>query len=294
MALLLFYCITPVGGKKFYKLFETKYMVKRVNGLDVVVDLNKNFKHFGLTDYEARTYVALLSLTKGTANEIVELTGIPHSKIYFVLNNLEKKGWVVVQRGRPSFYKAVPAKYALSIAKDRIVLKLQNAENEIIKELSKLSTSDLIAEKGELWTIRGFNNVVRKVEDLITNAESEIFMGFTTENEGFLRVFKDRWARVLKVLSSQGVEVKIMLAGVLDVDDAFLESFGDLVQLRWVNSDDYRFMGIGVVVDNSEVVFGGFRTGKDLSTWWSDEKGFVFMLKEMLEIRWQESTNILT
>ena len=269
-------------------------MVKRVNDLDIVVDLNKNFKHFGLTDYEARTYVALLSLTKGTANEIVELTGIPHSKIYFVLNNLEKKGWIVVQKGRPSFYKAVPAKYALSIAKDRMVLKLKNAENEIIKELSKLATSDLVAEKGELWTIRGFNNVVRKVEDLITNAESEIFMGFTTENDGFLRVVMDRWARVLKVLSSQGVEVKIMLAGVFDVDDAFLESFGDLLQLRWVNSDEYRFMGIGVVVDNSEVVFGGFRTGKDFSIWWSAEKGFVFMLKEMLEIRWQESTNILT
>ena len=62
--------------------------------INVEEKLRRALHNLGLTDYEMRAYISLLKAGKLTASELSEVAGVPYSKIYDVLENLEKKGWI--------------------------------------------------------------------------------------------------------------------------------------------------------------------------------------------------------
>ncbi|MGI0081408.1 MAG: helix-turn-helix domain-containing protein, partial [Nitrososphaerales archaeon] len=55
----------------------------------------------GLTDYEIKVYLSLLDAPGSQASDIGRSSEVPVSKIYEVLANLERKGWVESQQVRP-------------------------------------------------------------------------------------------------------------------------------------------------------------------------------------------------
>ncbi len=69
----------------------------------------------GLTDYEIRTYLALLEQGPLTALQISSDSGIPYSRVYDVLKSLEKKQFVTAGRGRPTLYVAKSPDEALLV-----------------------------------------------------------------------------------------------------------------------------------------------------------------------------------
>ena len=52
----------------------------------------KALRDIGLTGYESIAYLHLVITGPSAANQISNSTGLPYSKIYDVLTNLEKKG----------------------------------------------------------------------------------------------------------------------------------------------------------------------------------------------------------
>ncbi|MBI2665693.1 TrmB family transcriptional regulator [Candidatus Woesearchaeota archaeon] len=68
--------------------------------------LNK-LKDFGLNSYESKLWVALLSRGVSTAGELSDISNVPRSRAYDVLESLEKKGFIVVKVGKPIKYLAV-------------------------------------------------------------------------------------------------------------------------------------------------------------------------------------------
>ncbi|MDO8481069.1 MAG: helix-turn-helix domain-containing protein, partial [Nanoarchaeota archaeon] len=50
--------------------------------------------HFGLNIYEARIYTSILSRGICSAGELADMSGVPRSRCYDVLESLEKKGFV--------------------------------------------------------------------------------------------------------------------------------------------------------------------------------------------------------
>lgn len=68
----------------------------------------EKLQRIGLTEYEAKTYLALLNTHLSTATKASEKTGVPRTKIYSVLESLRNKGWVKVYSGVPLLFKAIP------------------------------------------------------------------------------------------------------------------------------------------------------------------------------------------
>src|SRR5947199_10781315 len=62
----------------------------------------KALKHFGLTEYEVKAYIALVEAGPMPASQLSTIATIPYSKIYEILGNLKRKGWVESEQGRPS------------------------------------------------------------------------------------------------------------------------------------------------------------------------------------------------
>jgi sugar-specific transcriptional regulator TrmB len=64
-------------------------------------------QELGLTEYEARAYVAVLAQPGGPAAAIARAAGIPRPRIYDILDRLSRRGFVVRTSGRRTAYRAV-------------------------------------------------------------------------------------------------------------------------------------------------------------------------------------------
>ncbi len=67
----------------------------------------EKLKRVGLSEYEAKAYLALLNTHLCTATQVSEKSGVPRTKIYSVLEQLKLKGWVRISSGVPMLFKAV-------------------------------------------------------------------------------------------------------------------------------------------------------------------------------------------
>ncbi len=73
----------------------------------------------GLTDYEAKAYLALLREGALTGYAVAKAGGVPTSKSYEAVEGLARKGGAVVLPGEPVRYAAVPADSLLAQAQRR-------------------------------------------------------------------------------------------------------------------------------------------------------------------------------
>lgn len=51
-----------------------------------------SLEELGLTEYEARCFVALTRLSKGTAKEVSQVADVPRSRVYDTIERLERTG----------------------------------------------------------------------------------------------------------------------------------------------------------------------------------------------------------
>lgn len=71
-------------------------------------------RRYGLTRYESQAYFSLLLLGETDAKTLVEKSGIPQSKIYWVLMDLGRKQLVAITQAFPKKVVALPLEVYLS------------------------------------------------------------------------------------------------------------------------------------------------------------------------------------
>ncbi len=62
---------------------------------------------FDLNIYEVKIWTALLSRGIASAGELADISNVPRSRSYDVLESLEKKGFVIMKLGKPIKYIAI-------------------------------------------------------------------------------------------------------------------------------------------------------------------------------------------
>ena len=76
-----------------------------------------SLRQLGLNQYEAKAYYALANFGIHTAGELAERAELPRPRIYDVLTELQGKGFVLIQQGRPVKYAALPIGEAVKTLK---------------------------------------------------------------------------------------------------------------------------------------------------------------------------------
>ena len=64
-------------------------------------------ERFKLNIYEVKIWTSLLSRGIAAASELADISGVPRSRCYDVLESLEKKGFIIMKVGKPIKYIAV-------------------------------------------------------------------------------------------------------------------------------------------------------------------------------------------
>lgn len=140
--------------------------------------LVNDLMNIGLTKNEAKTYLALLPSEMSTAGELVKHTGIADSKIYYLLDSLQKKGLIILQEGVPKKYVAIPPIEAL----ENLRTRLNKEYNSKITQLNRLGEKlTPIYKENETSTkiayiIMGKHNVINQAKRLINEATSSIII----------------------------------------------------------------------------------------------------------------------
>src|SRR5260370_23289855 len=98
----------------------------------------KAMKEFGMTEYEGKVYVSLVESGTQAASELSRTASIPYSKIYEILGNLERKGWVETEQGRPSKYYPKAPSTALESSRSRLETALKSRQADATGALQTL------------------------------------------------------------------------------------------------------------------------------------------------------------
>ena len=154
--------------------------------------LNKAKEHFNLNIYETKVWLALLSKGVVSAGETAELSGVPRSRTYDVLEGLAKRGFAIVKVGKPVKYIAVEPKTVIERMKSNT---LQEAQEKVTR-LTNLKDAPEYGEIVQLHKtginpiriedlsghIKGRSNILSKIKEMLHKAEKEITIHTSIED----------------------------------------------------------------------------------------------------------------
>ncbi|NLZ30709.1 MAG: TrmB family transcriptional regulator [Methanomicrobiales archaeon] len=89
----------------------------------------------GMNEYEASIYSTLAGLQRATARDIHETSGVPRGRIYEILNDLARRGFIGVEEGSPTSYYVLDIDQVFDRLKEDYVHSLEGAR-EALKSLS--------------------------------------------------------------------------------------------------------------------------------------------------------------
>lgn len=173
--------------------------------------ITEHLMSLGMSEYEAKAYIATVVLGEGTIKEISDESKVPRSRAYDVMERLLEKGFVEVGNTNPRCYRANdPAEVFGHLIED-----LEKARDEVVKALEEIgSTAE--RKNNPIWTIKGEWAIDHKVAEMIDSAKREVVM-ISIHND-YLR----RYARIVASASEKKTVTVVMLEGSRD----FIGSIG--------------------------------------------------------------------
>jgi len=234
-------------------------------------------KDLGLTEYEARTYTALVLGGPSTAGDLGEAANVPYSRIYDILSRLERRGWVEVQSSRPARYKAKPPAEVIRLLRIEREQRLKETGEEIVKELEPLYEQKAEARRPDIWVIRGERNLGGKIGEMLVRARVEVLVSLSVLPREFLEL-----GVISPLLAAKNLTLRLITS----------EKGKHINKLKAISNLEVRFrkplFGGGVIVDGNEVLLLLASTGEKLGVW-SNEVGLAKFAKDYFEYLWRDS-----
>ncbi|MFQ6106853.1 MAG: TrmB family transcriptional regulator [Thermoplasmata archaeon] len=154
-------------------------------------DLVKKLRNVGLTEYEAKAYLGLVTDSLSSAVKLSEKSGVPRTKIYSVLESLKTKGWVRIYSGVPILFRAVKP--------DVVLAQVRRSFEDFLESIGK-SLSEGAIGMMEKFVIKKTGVGLSELREETTKARTVWMSNATTE-----------FVEMMRGAFSDDAEVKILL-----------------------------------------------------------------------------------
>ena len=217
--------------------------------------VNQIKEYFGLNIYETKVWLALLGKGIASAGEIAEISRVPRSRTYDVLESLEKQGFAVMKLGKPVKYIAVKPKIII----EKLKTNAERDAQEKIKSLLKLRETSEYTELEELYNVgikpvrhedisgavKGRLTIYNHIKELLENAKKEVIICTSAaEVQSKSRFFSSLFDRLKKA----NITMKIALSGDEKEVKKICNKFK--IKVALINIDAKFF-----IADNDQVLF---------------------------------------
>jgi sugar-specific transcriptional regulator TrmB len=244
----------------------------------------------GLSEYESAAYLALLRQGQGTAKEISNASDIPQSRVYDVLEKLERRGFVTIQMGRPKRYGAIEPDLAveqyLNYKRnefDASISKIENIGDQFVKELQSNQFQYKHHDEFDVfWSYEGKNYLLEQGGQLLANANTGIRM-LTTANS-FRRIVGHH-KELLAKKADEGVEIRVLVNNFEQLDDVVIETAREWAVVRAAENIEGR-----IYLFDTDRILITFRN--DLDTRYvgilTQSSQMYTTLSHLFELTWEE------
>ena len=256
--------------------------------------LSRLRKIFDLNLYEVKVWTALLSRGTSTAGELSNISDVPRSRTYDILESLEKKGFIVMRLGKPIKFVALKPEEVV----ERVKKNLARETHEKTKRLDKLKSDEVLEELSTIFTqgikfveptdlsgsMRGRQNLYNHLDMLVREAGKTITI--VTTKEGLNRKMEALMPSFAKC-KRRGVKIKI--AAPIDKNNMKIaKELKKVAEVKNVKDIKARF----VIIDSSQIMFmllddEKFHPNYDIGVWINTEF-FAQALEQLFELAWKE------
>ncbi len=170
--------------------------------------LTVSLEEFGLSNYEARAYVTLISKGTISASELAFYAELPRTKVYPILLKLEKKKLVTISKSKPIMCTAISPEDAFDDIVHEQINKV-NAMNTLVSNLKKVSEESRKSRGSEekRYFHLNTNNVLNQLKIMIEGAKLSINVMVDQWGLGLLAECREQLVSVLR----RDLDVKIIL-----------------------------------------------------------------------------------
>ncbi len=258
--------------------------------------LSRLRKIFDLNLYEAKVWTALLSRGVSTAGELSNISDVPRSRTYDILESLEKKGFIVMKIGKPIKFVALKPEEVVERVKRNLIThaqekskRLEKLKNDaVLDELTSLFTNGVkFVEPSDLsGSLRGRQNMYNHLDMMIRSAEKTITLITTTEG---LNRKVEALAPAFEKAKKRGVVIRIA-APITQENIKIAKDLSKIGEVR--NISGFGLQARFAIVDSEEVMFmllddKTVHPNYDVAVWLSTEF-FAKALEQMFEVAWKE------
>jgi HTH-type transcriptional regulator, sugar sensing transcriptional regulator len=171
----------------------------------------RSLEKFGLTKGESKVYLALLKIGKSTIGNIIKEARVSNSKIYDILDRLNKKGLIgiVIENNRKSFEAKSPEMLKEDLQEQEEDIKNKKEEfDELLPELKTIyETHDVKQEAEVLQGLRGIKSFDEEMLNKSLKGDTIYILGSSKEaGESLEAYFLDWQKRRIK----KGVKIKAL------------------------------------------------------------------------------------
>jgi sugar-specific transcriptional regulator TrmB len=128
----------------------------------------------GLTEYETKAYTALLNMHLCTATQASERSGVPRTRIYQVLESLQRKGWVRVYSGVPLLFQAVEPSIVFEKVKEDYAELLDSIKTTLKNEVNDMKEK-FVVKKFDIG-LDGLKTEMKKAKTIEINNATNAFI----------------------------------------------------------------------------------------------------------------------
>ncbi|MGI9565421.1 MAG: TrmB family transcriptional regulator [Nitrosopumilus sp.] len=194
--------------------------------------LTVSLEEFGLSQYEAQAYVALIAKGTISASELAYYSEIPRTKIYPTLLKLENKKLAIISKSKPIMCTAIAPEDAFDGIIHEQINKV-NAMNTLVSNLKKASEESRKSRGSEekRYFHISANSVVDQLQTMIEGSKASI------------KIITDQWG--LGLLAECKEQLLSVLRRNLDVKV--------LVTPSQICSESYRVIPEGVEIRATEI-----------------------------------------
>jgi HTH-type transcriptional regulator, sugar sensing transcriptional regulator len=229
--------------------------------------------YFDLNVYETKVWLALLGKGVASAGEIAEISRVPRSRTYDVLETLEKKGFTIVKIGKPVKYIGVKPNIILERlknnvrkdAEDRINYLLKIRDTEEFTNLERLYETGINPVDREKLSVglKGKTNISEYLREMIQNAKKEVIICTNAhELKSKIKFFK----QIIDFLQKSNIKPKVALSG----ETALIKEIEKTLDIKARKTDiDAKFF----IIDKKEILLHLSKSTdeEDMAIWLNSE-----------------------